>query len=541
MDLGTYRYPSRRSVTFAKNGMTATSVPLAAHVGTEIMKKGGNAVDAAVAMAAALTVLAPTSNSLGGDNFALIWMEGKLYGLNGSGRAPMGICAEKLREMGYPAVPDRGWLPVMVPGATAAWAEAVGRFGKLSLSEVLSPAVRYAREGYPVSVTTAQLWEEIYQQITAAYGGPDTCPEEFRGWFSIFAPEGHAPKAGEIWRCEALAKTLERIGESNGKDLYTGETARKLDGFSRRTGGILRYEDLAAYSPEWVEPISTEYRGVTVHEMPPNGHGITALMALNILKDLPLGEEKESAQTYHAMIESMKLAFTDAKAFVADPASMRVEVKRLLSDGYAAARRSLIRPDRACDPIPGDPNCGDTVYLCAADGEGNMVSFIQSHYKEFGSWVVEPETGVELQNRGANFYLDEASPNCLAPGKRSYHTIIPGFLTKDGQALGPFGVMGGFMQPQGHLQVLVNLLDYRMNPQEALDAPRWQWVGGKTIQVEEGVPPQIVEQLRALGHEVQVIRDPITMGRGEIILRDSVTGVLYGAAEPRCDGTVSCY
>lgn len=534
-------YPSRRAVTYARGGMAATSVPLGAHVGTEILRKGGNAVDAAVAMAAAMTVLEPPSNSLGGDNFALIWMEGKLYGLNGSGRAPMGVSAELLRSMGHKAVPDRGWLPVMVPGAAAAWAEAVRRFGRLSLREVLAPAIRYAREGYPVPETTAKLWEQSFRTITETVGGPDTCPEEFRGWFSVFAPLGHAPRAGEIWRCEAMAKTLERIAESDGKDLYTGYTARKLDEFARRTGGFLRYEDLAAYRPEWVEPISTEYRGVTVHEMPPNGHGISVLMAMNLLKGLPLGAEKEDPRTYHAMIESMKLALSDAKAHVADPAAMEAEVKCMLSGEYADARRTLLRPDTACDPVPGNPNCGDTVYLCAADGEGNMVSFIQSHYKEFGSWVVEPETAVELQDRGANFYLDEKSPNCIAPGKRAYHTIIPGFLTKDGQALGPFGVMGAFMQPQGQLQVLVNLLDYGMDPQQALDAPRWQWVGGKTIQVETGVPAEVVDQLRAWGHEVEVVTDPIKMGRGEIILRDVETGVLAGASEPRCDGTVSCY
>lgn len=534
-------YPSRRAVTYACGGMAATSVPLAAHVGTEILRKGGNAVDAAVATAAALTVLEPTSNSLGGDNFALIWMNGKLYGLNGSGKAPMGISAELIRGRGYDAVPLRGWLPVMVPGATAGWAEAVRRFGRLTLAQDLAPAIRYAREGYPVPVTTAELWHRTYDQITAAVGGPDTCPEEFKGWFQVFAPNGHAPKAGEIWRSEAMARTLERIAATDGRELYEGETARKLDEFARRTGGLLRYEDLASYQPAWVEPISLNYRGVTVHEMPPNGHGITALMALNILKELPMGAEKECPETYHAMIESLKLAYSDAKAFVADPATMNVEVERLLSDSYAARRRALIRPDSACEPAPGDPNCGDTVYLCTADGEGNMVSFIQSHYKDFGSWVVEPETGVELQNRGANFYLDENSPNCIAPGKKSYHTIIPGFLTKDGKAVGPFGVMGGFMQPQGHLQVVVNMLDYGMDPQQALDAPRWQWVGGKTVQVEEGVSPEIVERLRSYGHDIQVITDRTTMGRGEIILRDSETGVLCGASEPRCDGTVSCF
>lgn len=535
------RYPSRRAVTYARGGMAATSVPLGAQVGTEILRKGGNAVDAAVAMAAAMTVLEPPSNSLGADCFALIWMEGRLYGLNGSGRAPMDISAQLLRQQGYQEVPVRGWLPVMVPGAVAAWAEAVRRFGKLPFAEVLAPAIRYAREGYPVPETTAKLWEKSFREITETVGGPEDCSEEFKGWFSVFAPEGRAPKAGEIWRSEAIAQTLERIAESDGKDLYTGWIAKKLDEFSRRTGGLLRYEDLSAYAPEWVTPISTDYRGVTVHEIPPNGHGISVLMALNILKEMPLGAEKEDPRTYHAMIESMKLALSDAKAHVADPAAMAVETERLLSEAYAARRRSLIRPDSACEAIPGNPNCGDTVYLCAADGEGNMVSFIQSHYKEFGSWVVEPETGVELQNRGANFYLDESSPNCIASGKRAYHTIIPGFLTKNGEALGPFGVMGEFMQPQGQLQVLVNLLDYGMDPQQALDAPRWQWVGGKTIQVEQGVPTHIVERLRAWGHKVEVITDPIKMGRGEIILRDSETGVLRGAAEPRCDGTVSCY
>lgn len=540
MDYTRYPYPSRRAVSFAKDGMAVTSVPLGAAVGAEILRRGGNAVDAAVAMAAAMTVLEPPSNSLGGDCFALIWMNGKLHGLNGSGRSPMGISAKLLREQGYERVPARGWLPVTTPGAVAGWAEALRRFGRLSMKEVLAPAIRYAREGYPVPVTTAELWQSAFETITAAYGTADTCPEEFRGWFQVFAPEGRAPKTGEIWRSEVMAQTLERIADSDGKDLYTGWSAKKLDEFSRRTGGLLRAEDLAAGKAEWVEPISAEYQGVTVHEIPPNGHGISVLMALNLLKGLPMGEEKESAETYHAMIESMKLALTDAKAHVADPAFMKASVERMLSEDYAAQRRSLIRPDSACDPEPGDPYCGDTIYLCTADAEGNMVSFIQSHYQSFGSWVVEPETGVGLQNRGANFYLKEDHPNCLGPGKRAYHTIIPGFLSKDGEALGPFGVMGAFMQPQGQLQVLVNLLNYGMNPQQALDAPRWQWTGGRNVQVEQGVPEEIVEELRRRGHEVEIITNPIMMGRGEIILRDRDSGVLCGGAESRCDGTVAC-
>ena len=539
MSGGCYVYPSRRAVTYSRNGMAATSVPLGAAVGTEILRMGGNAVDAAVGMAAAMTVLEPPSNSLGGDAFALIWMEGKLYGLNASGRAPRTLTAEQLRREGYESVPNRGWYPVMTPGAAAGWAEAVGRFGRLSLPEVLAPAVRYAREGYPVAETTARLWQDTYEEIVARYGNESACPEEFKGWFRVFAPEGHAPAAGEIWRSEAIARTLERIGESNGKDLYSSWGAERIDEFSRRTGGYIRKSDLAECRAEWVEPISTEYRGITVHELPPNGHGISVLMALELLKGLPLGAEKETVETYHAMIESMKLALTDAKAHVADPAAMKTEVSALLSPEYADRRRKLIHPEKALEPAPGDPYSGDTVYLCAADGEGNMVSFIQSHYQMFGSWVVEPETGVEFQNRGANFSLAPDHPNCLAPGKRAYHTIIPGFLTREGKALGPFGVMGGFMQPQGHLQVLVNLLDYGMDPQQALDAPRWQWIGGKRVQVEQGMPDRVVEELRRRGHEIEVITDPIKMGRGEIILREEESGVLCGAAEPRCDGTVA--
>lgn len=539
MDFSTYAYPSRRSVTFAKGGMVATSVPLAAHVGTEILRRGGNAADAAVATAAALTVLEPTSNSLGSDCFALLWMNGKLHGLNASGRAPEALNAQMLRAQGYQTVPFRGWIPVMVPGAPAGWAEVIRKFGKLSLQEVLDPAIRYAREGYPVPVTTAQLWKQTFHAILSAYGTVDTCPPQFRGWFQTFAPDGHPPKAGELWHSEAIAQTLERIAATDGADFYQGETARKLDAFSKKTGGFLSYKDLQSYQAAWVEPIHTAYQGCDVYEMPPNGHGITVLMALNILKGLPLGSKKDDVQTYHSMIESLKLAYADAKAFVADPACMTAEVRKLLSPAYAAKRRAVIHADSVCEPLLGDPYCGDTVYLCTADSEGNMVSFIQSHYQDFGSWIVEPETGVELQNRGANFTLDESSPNCLAPGKRAYHTIIPGFLTRDGKALGAFGVMGGFMQPQGHLQVLINLLNYGMNPQEALDAPRWQWVGGKTIQVEPEVPPEVVDALRSLGHTVEVISDRTNMGRGEIILRDE-HGVLCGASEPRCDGTVSC-
>ncbi len=529
-----YQYPSRRSVTFAKNGMVATSCPPAAQVGLEILKKGGNAIDAAIATAATLTVVEPTCNGIGSDAFALIWYQGRLYGLNGSGRAPRLLTPEELLAQGHTSVPTMGWAPVMVPGVTSAWAEASKRFGRLEFAQLLEPAARYAEEGYPVAPNVAKLWEKEFEKFTSGGGR-----ERFASWYDTFAPKGRAPHAGELFSCPELAATLRELGATCSESLYRGALAQKISAFSEATGGWLRAADLEDYRAEWVEPISAEYHGYEVFEMPPNGHGLTVLMALNILSGYDLGRERESTTVYHRMIEAMKLAYADTKEYVADPQFMRTRVEDLLHPDYAASRRALIG-EQALLAQPGSPYSGDTVYLCTADGEGNMVSWIQSNYQEFGSGIVVPGTGISLQNRGANFTLDPTKDNYLQPGKKSYHTIIPGFLCKDGRPVGPFGVMGAFMQPQGQLQVLLNTIDFGMNPQEALDAPRFQWIEGKKIQLEQGVPAHIAQELAAMGHEVEVIEDPLLMGRGEIIWRTDEE-MLAGGSEPRCDGHVASW
>ena len=531
-----HRYPSRRNTVFASRGMVCTSIPQASGIGLDILKKGGNAVDAAVAVAAALPLLEPTSNGLGSDAFALVWTKGKLYALNASGYSPRSLTADKVRQMGYAAMPSDGWLPVMVPGAPAAWAELARRFGTLPLKELFAPAVDYARGGFAVSVNPARIWEKEARRFGRAW---EKSPEVFGPWRDTFTKDGEPYRAGEVFRCPQMADTLEELAATGCESFYRGKVAEKIDAFSRATGGWLTGEDLAAYKPRWVEPITTRYRGYDVYELPPNGHGITVLMALNILEGLELGRDKDDPLTWHYMIEAMKLAFADAKTYVADPRYMRARVEDLLSPAYAGQRRALVGP-RALEPRPGDPFCGGTVYFCTADGQGNMVSYIQSNYQSFGSGVVVPGTGISLQNRGANFSLDEASDNCLGPAKQAYHTIIPGFLARDGRPVGPFGVMGAFMQPQGHLQVLVNTIDYGMNPQQALDAPRFQWLGGKKIQLEAGVPEAVARELEERGHEVEVITDTLDMGRGQSI-RLLENGVLAGATEPRCDGAVAAW
>jgi gamma-glutamyltranspeptidase/glutathione hydrolase len=488
----TYPYPSRRMVVYGRQGMVATSQALAAQAGLDILKRGGNAIDAAIATAACLTVVEPTSNGIGGDAFAIIHFQGKQYGLNSSGPAPRAISAEQLTKMGLREMPSYGWIPVTVPGAPAAWAEMSRRFGRLPLAQALEPAIRYAEEGYPVSPVLSDNWNQAVQLYNRELQG-----DLFAHWFATFAPEGRAPQAGEIWRSPAHAATLRAIGETEAKAFYQGELAEKIDAFSKATGGFLRYEDLAAYQPEWVEPISVDYRGYDVWEIPPNGQGLIVLLALNILKGFSL-EERESVESYHLQMEALKLAFADGLKYITEPSEMKVKVSDLLSEAYAEERRRQIGK-QALLPEAGQLPTGGTVYLATADQEGNMVSFIQSNYMGFGSGLVVPDTGIALHNRGHTFSLDLGSANCLAPGKRTYHTIIPGFLTKGSRAIGPFGVMGAFMQPQGQLQVLTNTIDFALNPQAALDAPRWQWMGERKIIVERGIPAHIVEQLRRCG------------------------------------------
>lgn len=351
--------------------------------------------------------------------------------------------------------------------------------------------------------------------------------------------DGTPYRAGEIFRWPEYADTLEELAATSCESFYRGSLMERMVSFSRETGGFFQERDLQDYRPEWVEPITADYKGYTVCEIPPNGHGITVLMALNILKGLPLSQERDSADTYHKILEAIKLAFADTRTYVADPRYMRTRVADLLSEDYAARRRALIG-EQALLPQAGDPSCGGTIYLCTADPQGNMVSFIQSNYTTFGAGIRIPGTGICLQNRGANFSLDEGSDNCLAGGKKSYHTIIPGFLMKEGTAVGPFGVMGAFMQPQGHVQVVVNTVDYHMNPQECLDAPRMQWTGGKRIQLEREVPAHIGLRLAEMGHQVEICNSNLDMGRGQIIWRME-DGTLAGGTEPRCDGTVAAW
>ena len=538
-DPRSYAYPSRRNVVYARKAMACTSIPQGAQIGLDVMKAGGNAVDAAVAMAAAMPLLEPTSNGLGSDCFALVWVEAekKLYGLNASGVAPAALSAALVRELGHPTMPQAGWIPTMVPGAPAGWAELNRRFGTKPLPQLFAPAISAAREGVPVQVNLEPMWEEDARRIAAAMER-DPSPHAY-WWERFMKPDGTPYRAGDVFRWEEYAQTLEELADTGCESYYRGPLMEQIVAFSQATGGYFCEDDFRNYKPEWVEPISTDYKGYTVCEIPPNGHGITVLMALNLLKGLKLSDQKDCADTYHKILESIKLAFADTRTYVADPRYMRTRVEDLLSEEYAARRRALIS-EQALTPEAGDPSCGGTIYLCTADPQGNMVSFIQSNYTTFGAGVAIPGTGISLQNRGANFSLDEGSDNCLAGGKRSYHTIIPGFLMRDGEAVGPFGVMGAFMQPQGHVLVVVNTVDYHMNPQEALDAPRIQWTGGKHIQLEREVPAHIVQDLARRGHEVEIVNSNLHMGRGQIIWKTE-NGLYIGGTEPRCDGTVAAW
>lgn len=527
-------YSSHRVPVYARRGMVATSQPLAAQAGLRILQAGGNAIDAAVATAACLTVLEPTSNGIGSDAFAIVWTDGRLYGLNASGPAPKLLTREAVMARGETAMPGRGLLPITVPGAPAAWAELVGRFGRLSLSEVLAPAIEYAEHGFPVSPHTGRSWQGTYEVYRRVLSGP-----EFEAWFDTFAPGGRPPGPGDLWRSPDHAATLASIAETGARSFYEGALADRIDRFFREVGGFLRADDLAAFVPEWVEPVRVGYRGYEVAELPPNGQGLVALVALRIAEGFQF-DGRDSVSTYHHQIEALKLAFSDGLRYIADPRVTPVPVRELLSDAYIAERRALIG-SQALDPVPGRPPAGGTVYLSAADGDGNMVSYIQSNYAGFGSGVVVPKTGIALQNRGALFSLQPDHPNRLEPGKRPFHTIIPGFLLKDGQPIGPFGIMGGFMQPQAHLQVISNLVDFDLNPQAALDAPRWQWLEGRQVELEYGTGEHIAQALRRMGHDVRWALGSGGFGRGQIIFRHGDAGVLVGASETRADGQVAAY
>lgn len=530
-------YPSARYPVYANRGMVATSSPLAASAGLQTLLKGGNAVDAAVAAATALTVVEPTSNGIGSDAFALVWIEKdhKLYGLNASGWSPRDISLEKVLAQNPPdgKMPLFGWTPTMVPGAPKAWAKLNERFGRLPLTDVLAPAITYAREGYPASPILSKLWGAAQSRYSRHAG-----ETQFAEWFNTFTPEGEAPRPGTVVRLPNHGDTLEKIAQTNAEDFYKGGLMERIVKDSRAFGGYFCKEDFTEYDSCWVEPASIRYRGYDVCEIPPNGQGIVALMALNILKEFEF-THKECDDTYHRQWEAMKLAFADGLHYITDPNFMTVSYKDLLVPAYGA-KRALLIGDRAGMPVFGTPPKSGTVYLCAADSEGNMVSYIQSNYMGFGSGIVIRGTGISLQNRGCDFSLNPADYNCLAPRKKSYHTIIPGFLMKDGEAVGPFGVMGGYMQPQGHVQVVMNMIDFHLNPQQALDAPRWLWQREGRFLVEPNFPIEIARQLAARGHKVEVALESVSFGRGQIILRGP-NGVLVGGTEKRTDGSIACY
>lgn len=496
--------------------------------GLELLGRGGTAVDAAVGMAAALTVVEPTSNGIGGDAFALVWAEGKLHGLNASGRSPRLLTAEKIRSRGHHTMPETGWLPVTVPGAPAGWRDLHHRFGKLPFPEVLAPAIRFATGGQVVPKVVAKYWARAAGKYGALEG------PEFEGWRETFTRDGIPPAEGDLVTLTDHAETLSRIADTDAVDFYRGELADRIDAFSRETGGFLRKEDLADHTNLWADPLSVGYRDVELWELPPNGQGIVALAALGILDGLPPGRGWDDPEGIHAAIEAVKLGFADARAHLADPEHMTHAPAEFLAESYLGSRREEIG-DRATARQTGlRPDAG-TVFLATADSGGMMVSYIQSNYTGFGSGVVVPGTGISLQNRGLGFDLDPSHPNAVGPGKRSFHTIIPGFLTRNGRPWGPIGVMGGHMQPQGHVQVVRGLADFGMSPQAALDQPRWCWMAGNEIVVESGWPGEVLDALRNRGHQVTVAPDEAPFGRGQLILSGS-PGVFSAGSDPRADG-----
>jgi gamma-glutamyltranspeptidase/glutathione hydrolase len=530
-------YPSRRSPVFARN-VVSTSHPLAAQAGLRMLQRGGNAVDAAVATAAAMTLLEPCSNGLGSDNFCILWDGQQLHGLNSSGTAPAAwtpayFAARYGADAKTP--PRRGWDSVTVPGAVAGWVALSRRFGKLPLAELLAPAIEIAERGYAVPVGVQQKWANA-----AALPELATQP----GWAEAFLPHGRAPHVGERFALPGAARTLRLVAATEGEAFYRGEIAAAAAAHAAAHGGAMTAADFAAFQPEWVTPIAQDYRGHTLHEIPPNGQGIAAQIALGILQHFDIAALKvDSAASQHLQIEAMKLAFADVYHHVGDARAMTLTPAQMLEPAYLASRARLIDPARAQDFGPGHVPQGGTIYLTAADERGMMVSLIQSNYMGFGSGIVVPGYGLSLQNRGHGFTLDSSRANVVAPGKRPFHTIIPAFLTKDGAPVMSFGIMGGDMQPQAHLQTLVRMLDYRQNPQAACDAPRWRWFGG-TVNLEPGFDTAAAQGLADLGHRIAPFTDSYQdYGAGQFIWRlgDPAIEGYAAASDPRRDGQAVGY
>jgi gamma-glutamyltranspeptidase / glutathione hydrolase len=512
-----YSWP--RKPLLAAN-VVATSQPLAAQAGLRMMADGGNAVDAIVATAITLTLVEPVSNGIGSDAFAIVWDGRQLHGLNASGRSP---AAWTPQYFAGSEVPTAGWNSVTVPGAVSAWVELHAKFGRLPFTKLFAPAIHYGRNGFLVSPTVAAQWAA---QVPLFASQP--------GFAEAFLRQGRAPKAGELFTLPEHAATLERIAATTGEAFYRGDLAAAMQAHAAANGGALRAGDLANHRADWVGTIAGDYRGYTVHELPPNGQGIVALMALGILETFDMGSfPVDSAESVHLQIEAVKLAFADAQAHVADPDWMGVRAEKLLDRAYLAERAVLIDPRRAAHASAGTPS-GGTVYLTAADAAGMMVSMIQSNYLGFGSGVVVPGTGISLQNRGANFVSARGHPNQVGPNKRPYHTIIPGFLTKDGAPVMSFGVMGGTMQPQGHVQLVVRIADYEQNPQAACDGPRFRWIEGRQVSVEGGYPSATLDGLRERGHQLITVDDYNQFGSCQAIWR--LDDGYLAASDPRRDG-----
>lgn len=545
-----------RSPVVAANGMAATSQPLASAVAIDILKAGGSAVDAAIAANAVLGLMEPTGCGIGGDLFAIVWdpKSRNVVGLNASGRAPRGQSLDELlaRLDGRTSIPQFGSLSVSVPGAVDGWFELHGRFGSLPIEDVLAPAIRYAEEGFPLSQVIAYYWNMNMER----YARNEADIEDLANLRATFVAGGQIPGHGDMFRNPDLARTYRLIADGGVDAFYRGEIAETIDAYMKRVGGPLRAEDLASHTSEWVAPLSTDYRGHTVWELPPNGQGVAALQMLNILEGFDVAAMGFGSTEYlHVQTEAKKLAFEDRARFYADPDFYQAPLEELLSKQYADRRRGLIKMDRALEFVPdGDPllESGDTIYLTVADKDGMMVSLIQSNYAGMGSGLMPDGLGFVLQNRGALFNLDAAHPNAYAPGKRPFHTIIPAFVTRDDEPILSFGLMGGAMQPQGHAQIVVNLVDFGMNVQEAGDAARYRHVGssqptgakqtgGGRLVLESGFPESVLQALKALGHDVAFAQGDAGMGGYQAIRWDPVRRVYFGASEMRKDGTVIGY
>jgi gamma-glutamyltranspeptidase/glutathione hydrolase len=532
-----------RSEIIAQNGMACTSQPLATQAAIDILKKGGNAVDAAIAANAVNTVVEPMSCGIGGDLFAIVWWEKdqKLYGLNASGRSPMALTLEMLKNKGLEKIPVRGPLPVSVPGCVDGWFELHKKFGSLSIDKILESAIHYANKGFPVTEVIAYYWQNSAKSLN-----------ESPGFSEVFLPKGKAPKKGDIFINPSLANTLKIISEKGKDAFYKGEIAEEIEKFLSDNGGFLKANDLANHSSEWVQPVSTNYRGYDIWELPPNGQGIAALQMLNILEEFDIAKMGFGSKNYlHLLIETKKLVYEDRAKFYADLAFNKIPVNKLISKQYAVERRKLLNMTKAADRyISDDLEEGDTIYLTVADKDGNMISLIQSLYWGFGSGLVPPKLGFPLQNRGQLFSFEEGHFNQYSPGKRPFHTIIPAFVTKDNRPFLSFGVMGGAMQPQGHVQVLINIIDFGMNLQEAGDAPRIRHFGssqptgsimmsGGYVTFESGFSNEVIRDLLKMGHNMR--KTVGGFGGYQAIMLDANNKVYYGASESRKDGQAAGY